>query len=158
GLAAEVRKVKEEDPDRRVYLVGRSGGSGLVLLTAEMLLPETLERVVLLSAAVSPGYDLRPALRTCRGGIVSFYSRADQLQLNLGTRQFGTVDRVYGPSAGLKGFVVPADLSAEDRALYGRLVQVPWRPRMLLEGHAGTHMGTFLPAFLGVEVAPWLRP
>jgi hypothetical protein len=157
-LASEVRQVKARDPDRPVYLLGKSGGTGLVLAAAEMLPPNTLERIVLLSAAVSPTYDLRGALRASRGGIVSFYSRFDHFILGWGTTQFGTVDRVYGPSAGLCRFTVPAGLSPEDRALYDHLVEVPWSPRMLCEGHTGTHFGTSLPAFLGKEVAPWLKP
>jgi hypothetical protein len=157
-LADQVRRLKEEDPDRPVYLVGKSGGTGLVLAAAEKLPPHTLERIVLLSAAVSPTYDLRAALRATRGGIVSFYSKYDQFILGWGTSQFGTVDRVYGPSAGLMKFNIPQDLSPEDRALYERLVEVPWCPRMICEGHPGTHFGTSLPAFLGKEVAPWLKP
>jgi hypothetical protein len=157
-LADEIRQVKARDPDCPVYLVGKSGGTGVVLAAAEMLPSQTLERIILLSAAVSPTYDLRPALRATRREIVSFYSRYDQFILGWGTWQFGTVDRVYGPSAGLRRFQVPTDLSAEDRALYDRLVEVPWSLRMLAEGHTGTHIGTSLPAFVGKEVAPWLRP
>ena len=157
-LAAEVRQVKARDPDRSVYLVGKSGGTGLVLAAAEQLPPGTLERIVLLSAAVSPDYDLRGALVATRGEIVSFYSRYDQVILGWGTRQFGTVDRVYGPSAGLCRFHIPPDLTAVDRALYDRLVEIPWSPRMICEGHTGTHFGTSLPAFLAREVAPWLMP
>jgi pimeloyl-ACP methyl ester carboxylesterase len=157
-LAAQVRQIKANEPDRPVYLVGKSGGTGLVLAAAEQLPAGTVERIVLLSAAVSPTYDLRGALRASRGGIVSFYSKYDLFVLGWGTSQFGTVDRVYGPSAGLRRFAVPPDLSAEDQALYGRLVEVPWNPRMICEGHPGTHFGTSLPAFLGTEVAPWLKP
>ena len=79
----------------------------------------------LLAAAVSPGYDLRLALRATRRQIVSFYSPLDQLILNLGTRHFGTIDRHYGPSAGLKGFDVPKGLDDHERLLYERLVQIP---------------------------------
>ena len=157
-LAAEVLRVKERDPGRPVYLVGKSGGAGLVLAAAEHLPPCTLKRIVLLSAAVSPAHDLRPALRATRREIVSFYSGYDQLVLGWGTREFGTIDRVYGPSAGLTGFRVPPDLPDEDRALYQRLVQIPWRPAMIREGNLGTHTGTSMPAFIGKEVAPWLKP
>jgi pimeloyl-ACP methyl ester carboxylesterase len=157
-LARDIRRLKAEDPDRPVYVVGKSGGTGLVLAAAEMLPPNTLERIVLLSAAVSPGYDLRRALKATRGQIVSFYSDYDLLILGWGTSQFGTVDRVYGPSAGLRRFSVPTGLSDADRALYQRLVEVPWKPRMICEGHTGAHFGTSLPAFLGKEVAPWLKP
>jgi hypothetical protein len=157
-LALQVRRLKDDDPVRPVYLVGKSGGTGLVLAAAELLPPQTLERIVLLSAAVSPTFDLRRALCASKGGIVSFRSKYDQIILGWGTSRFGTVDRVYGPSAGLVGFAVPADLSPQDRALYDRLIEIPWRPRMLGEGHPGTHFGTSLPAFLGKEVAPWLKP
>jgi hypothetical protein len=158
ALAAEVRRIKAEDPQRPVYLVGKSGGTGLVLAAANLLPPATLERIILLSAAVSPTYDLRPALRATKAQIVSFYSPYDALILGWGTSQFGTVDRVYGPSAGLRRFKPPPKLDAADRALYDRLIEVPWNPRMILEGHPGIHFGTSLPAFLGKEVAPWLMP
>jgi pimeloyl-ACP methyl ester carboxylesterase len=157
-LAAQVRRVKEEDPDRPVYLVGKSGGAGLALAAAERLPPATLERIILLSAAVSPTYDLRPALRATKGEVVSFYSIYDRLVLGWGTSKFGTVDRVYGISAGLRGFVVPKGLTDGDRALYDRLVQLPWKPGMIFEGHLGNHSGTSMPSFVAKEVGPWLKP
>jgi hypothetical protein len=157
-LATEVRKIKAQDPERPVFLVGKSGGTGLVLAAAEQLPPQSLERIILLSPALAPTYNLRPALRATKHEIVSFYSPYDQLVLNWGTSQFGTIDRYYGASAGLRGFVIPKDLNPEDQALYDRLVQVRWKPGMILEGHFGIHMGTSMPAFVAKEVAPWLRP
>lgn len=157
-LAAQILKVKEETPDRPVYVVGKSGGAGLVLAAAELLPPGTLERIILLSAAVRPNYDLRFALRATRGEIISFYSAYDQVILNWGTRQFGTVDRFYGASAGLHGFLIPPHLGPVDRALYAKLVQVPWKPGMIFEGHFGNHAGTSMPGFVGREVSPWLKP
>jgi pimeloyl-ACP methyl ester carboxylesterase len=156
-LAEEVVRYKELQPDRPVYLVGKSGGTALILAAAEKLPPRTVERIILLSAAVSPHHDLRPALRATEHEIVSYYSGYDRLVLGWGTSEFGTADRCYGPSAGLTGFIVPGSLSAVDRSLYDRLVQLPWGPRMILEGHLGTHTGTSAPAFLGKEVATWLR-
>jgi pimeloyl-ACP methyl ester carboxylesterase len=157
-LASEIRRAKADDPSRPVYLIGKSGGCGLALAAAERLPPKTLERIILLSAAVSPTYDLRGALRATRGEIVSFYSPLDQFVLGWGTSQFGTVDRIYGPSAGLQKLKIPEGLSPEDRAQYDRLVQVSWSWRMLLEGNLGGHTGTSLPIFLAKEVAPWLKP
>ena len=156
-LADQVNAVLARDPSTPVYLIGRSGGAALVIHTAEQLPPRSLERLILLSAGISSGYDLRPALRAVRGEIVSFHSKNDQLVLNWGTRTFGTLDRVRSPGAGLAGFVPPKDLDETDRALYARLVQIPWRPRMLCVGHTGSHLGTALPLFLGAEVAPWLK-
>ena len=142
---------------RRQHGEGRSGGAALVLYTAELLPPRSLERIVLLSAGISSGYDLRPALRSVRGEIVSFHSNNDQLVLNWGTRTFGTLDRVRSPGAGLNGFVLPKGLDESDRSLYDRLVQIPWRPRMLCVGNTGGHLSTAWPLFLAAEVAPWVK-
>lgn len=157
-LAAKVRRVKEQDPTRPVYLVGKSGGTALVLAAAEALPPQTLERVILLNAAVSPMHDLRPALRATKKEIVSFHSTNDRVILGWGTSNFGTADRYYGSSAGKDGFVMPRDLSAEDQALYQRLVQIPWNPWMMLDGYFGGHQGTSLPLFVANDLAPWLKP
>jgi pimeloyl-ACP methyl ester carboxylesterase len=157
-LADHVRVYRETHPGQPIYLVGRSGGAGLALLAAEQLPPGTLERIILLSPAVTPDYDLRPALRATRCEIVSFNSAHDRFILEWGTGRFGTVDRVYGPSAGLRGFRVPDGLSAADQELYARLVQIAWHPAMILEGHLGAHLGTTMPGFLSKEVAPWLKP
>jgi pimeloyl-ACP methyl ester carboxylesterase len=157
-LASEVRALKAAGPARPVYLVGHSGGAAVVLAAAERLPPATLERVVLLSAAVSPTFDLRDALRATRGEIVSFHSKRDCIFLGWFTSQFGTADRVYGPAAGLDGFVLPPDLDEEGRRLYGRLVQVPWRLSSLLRFQDGGHHGTTRPIFLATQVAPWLQP
>jgi pimeloyl-ACP methyl ester carboxylesterase len=157
-LAEAVRQVKANDPSRPVYLVGHSGGGGLVLAAAERLPPGTLERIVLLSAAVSPGYDLRPALRATRREIVSFNSAADSFFLGWGTTTFGTTDRVYGPAAGRYGFQIPDDLDEDGRQLYQRLVQLPWRWDMIFDFRGGLHNSTIAPHFLARHVAPWLKP
>lgn len=156
-LSQLVRRLQTEYPGRPIFFLAKSGGTGLALRAAELLPPATLERIVLLSPAVSPEYDLRAALRSTRREIVSYHSTYDQLVLNWGTRQFGTIDRVYGPSAGLHGFRAPAPLDEEGRNLYRRLVQVPWQPRMLGQFHTGGHAANSFPAFLQAEVAPWLR-
>jgi hypothetical protein len=156
-LAGLILAEKQQHPDRPIYLLANSGGTGLALLTAEHLPAQTLERIILLAAAVSPTYDLRPALRATRREIVNNYSTLDRIILHWGTSQFGTTDRYYVASAGCLGFTVPADLSTEDRALYARLVQIPWEPRLLLEFHTGGHSGWHSPGFLMNEVAPWLR-
>jgi pimeloyl-ACP methyl ester carboxylesterase len=157
-LAQQVRQRLEREPGRPIYLVGHSAGAGLVLATAERLPPQCLERIILLSAAVSPGYDLRGAFRACRGEIVSFSSTWDRLILDLGTSLFGTVDRVYGPAAGMGGFDVPADLDDEGRRLYGRLIQMPWRFEHVFQGCDGFHNGPCMPIYLSRQIAPWLMP
>ncbi|HEV8061820.1 MAG TPA: alpha/beta fold hydrolase, partial [Gemmataceae bacterium] len=71
-LADQIRKVKQEKPDRPVYILAHSGGSALALAAAEMLPERSIERIILLGAAVSPTYDLRPALRATNNGVISF--------------------------------------------------------------------------------------
>jgi hypothetical protein len=157
-LAEFIRDYHARYPHRPIYVVGKSAGTGLVLYAVQALAPGTVERVILLSAAVSPTFDLHGALRATRRELVSFYSRNDRMVLGWGTSQFGTVDRYYGNSAGLTGFVVPDRLSQEDRLLYQRLLQVPWSTRMMLrEGTTGTHKSTSMPWFLAAEVVPWLQ-
>lgn len=156
-LARLVGRLQARYAGKPIYFLAKSGGTGLALLAAGLLPEATLERIILLSAAVSPDFDLTAALRATRRQIVSFHSPHDQFILNWGTRQFGTIDRVYGPSAGLHGFRLPRDAGAETHAAYRRLVQVPWAFRMLAQGHTGGHGGNSLPAFLQTEVVPWLR-
>jgi pimeloyl-ACP methyl ester carboxylesterase len=155
-LAELIRDQLHREPDRPVYLIGHSAGAGMVLLAAGMLPPESVERIILLSPAVSPQFDLRPALKATRGEIVSFNSAFDRVVLDLGTSLFGTVDRRYESAAGLDGFEMPANLSAADREMYGRLVQVPWRVEKLLELQGGLHNSSVMPIFLAKQVKPWL--
>lgn len=155
-LAAKVLLYRKIHPDRPIYLVGKSGGAGLVLRTAEMLPPETLDRIILLSAAVSPEHDLGPALRATKREIVSFYSPYDWFILGWGTWQFGTADRVYSSSAGKRGFRRPPEGAAEAEP-YRRLVEISWSPAMIQEGYFGGHIGTSNASFLAREVAPWLK-
>jgi len=157
-LANELQRAQRANPTRPIYLIARSGGAGLALAAAERLPEGTLERIILLSAAVSPQYDLRPALRAARNEIVSFYSDLDVVVLGWGTSQFGTSDRHYCCSAGRVGFSKPDSTEADSEELYRRLVQVRWTPAMLLTGHTGGHTGTALPTFLAREVTPWLKP
>jgi pimeloyl-ACP methyl ester carboxylesterase len=157
-LAEEIQSYRDAHPGRPVYLVGKSGGAGLVLGAAGQLSEPALERIVLLSPAVSHDYDLRPALRAVKQQIVVYYSPYDRFVLSWGTKHFGTIDRYYEPGAGLDGFLVPQNLSMEDAHLYGRLIQVRWNPRMIREGNLGGHLGTSMPGFIGHEVGRWLRP
>ncbi len=157
-LAEAVRQAQAREPSRPIYLLGHSAGAGVILAAAEKLPPASLERILLLSAAVSSTYDLRGALRATRREVVCFNSTYDRLCLDWGTSVFGTVDRVYGPAAGLGGFQPPTDLDEEGRELYRRLVQVPWRLEMVLKCTDGSHHGPCMPIFLARQVAPWLLP
>ena len=155
-MVAEVEAFRNEKPAAPVFLVGKSGGTGVVVRALEGLPEDAVEAAVLLSSALSPGYDLSRALRAVRRELVLFWSPLDLIVLGVGTRLFGTIDRVSGVSAGLVGFRQPVDLDESGRAQYAKLRQIRWSPGMARTGYLGGHVGPDHPAFLGRYVLPIL--
>ena len=103
-LADAVRQFRARQPDDPVFLVAKSGGSGVVVKALEQLEENSVCRAVLLSPALSPRYDLTAALRAVSKEMVVFWSPWDVIVLGAGTRVFGTADRVRTASAGMTGF------------------------------------------------------
>ncbi len=160
GLVAEaVRSFQSAQPDDPVFLVGKSGGTGVMVKALEELDEESVERVVLLAPALSPGYDLTPSLRAVRSDVVVFWSPYDVIILGAGTRLFGTIDGVRSVGAGLVGFVTPGpdDPDPERIRQYAKLRPVRWEPRMASTGYLGGHFGPDSPIFLRKYVVPLLR-
>lgn len=153
-MAGQVREFRETVPEGRVFLVGKSGGSGIVARALESLPEDAVERAVLLAPALSPSYDLSRALQAVRTEMVVFWSPLDVFVLGMGTRIFGTVDRVGSVAAGLTGFRVP---DSADPVQYAKLHQVPWRWSMSSSGYLGGHVGPDNPRFLRRYVVPLLR-
>jgi hypothetical protein len=137
----------------RVSLVGKSGGCGIVVGALERLPAESVDVAVLLAPAVSPNYDLEPALRAVRRKLIVFWSPLDLLILGAGTLVFGTIDRRHTISAGLVGFRNVDRLSP---AALGKFEQIRWTPVMCRTGYFGGHVGPDLPWFLERYVAPIL--
>jgi pimeloyl-ACP methyl ester carboxylesterase len=158
AMAEEVRAFREGHPGRPVFLVGKSGGTGLIVRTLELLPEGAVEAAVLMAPAISPRYDLRRALSAVRRELVVFWSPLDVFILGVGTALFGTIDRVRGVSAGMVGFRVPSGLDEEGKRLYARLRQVRWSPGMLRTFNFGGHVGPDNPAFLRKYVVPLLHP
>jgi len=158
-IADIIERYKTDWPGDPVFLVAKSGGSGVVVKALELLGETMVERVVLLAPAMSPAYDLTGALRAVRRDIVVFWSPLDVIVLGAGTRLFGTIDRVKTVSAGLVGFQVPSlgNLAESPGHSYGKLRQVRWRPRMAATGYFGGHVGPDSPMFLRKYVVPLLR-
>ena len=129
GMAAEVAEFEARRPGAPVFLVGKSGGTGLVIRALERLPEDTVEAAVLLAPALSPGYDLSRALRAVRREMVVFWSPIDVFVLGLGTRIFGTIDR-HVVSAGLVGFRRPESLDERGQVA---VRQAP--PGALAAGH-----------------------
>ena len=159
AIVEEVLEWRERSPSKPVFLVGKSGGTWIVVRALEGLPADSVEAVVLLAPAISPDYDLTRALRAVRREMVAFWSPLDLIVLGAGTWLFRTTDRVRSVSAGLVGFRPPASLDDEGRSQYGKLRQVRWRSEMARTGYLGGHVGADSPAFLRKYVVPLLtRP
>jgi len=156
-LADEVTAFRARSSGRPVFLVGKSGGTGVVVKALELLPDGAVDGAVLIAPALSPRYDLTRALRAVRLEVVVFWSPLDVIVLGAGTRIFGTIDRIKAVSAGLVGFRVPAPGSEERRTQYAKLRQIRWRPVMASTGYLGGHVGPDSPAFLRKYVVPLLR-
>lgn len=142
-LAARLTEYRTQHPQQPVHLVAHSGGTGIAAMALEQMDPAApITAAVLLASALSPEYNLAPALRRTAFGIYNLYSPHDFFYLGLGTTTFGTIDRKRRLAAGKIGFVAPPDLSAADAELYRtRLHQVVWRKEWLHARHAGGHLG-----------------
>jgi len=151
-LASTVATYVAAMPERPVTLIGHSGGAAVVVWALEAM-PERcrVDRVILLAPALTPTYDLSPALKRVGERMYVMYSPADVGLMAAGTFAFGTMDGAHSVSAGLKGFELPAD--AADRAQYTKVRQVPWTLDLAKSGHLGGHMGwtttRFAREFLG---------
>lgn len=142
-LAQRIRQYQQDHPGKPVHLVGHSAGTGLAAMALEQLDDhDSITSAVFLASALSPGYDLVPALRRSRHGIHHFHSRYDGFYLIWGTSTFGTIDRRRCRAAGADGFQIPKGLSPADADIWQTgLRQVPWQWSMIKVGHPGGHLG-----------------
>jgi pimeloyl-ACP methyl ester carboxylesterase len=144
-------------PQEKIVLIGNSTGTHVVLAATEMLPADSVERIVVMASTVSAGYDLRPALRCSRDGVVALFSREDNVVAVAGDA-FGTADRRHDVQvAGENGFAVPRP-SHPDADLFRKLRQVAWDPSMEWTGHLGGHAGFLRPRFVSAYVVPLLLP
>jgi hypothetical protein len=158
---AEAQKIADKitaryraDPRTPILLTSHSGGTGLCVWALEKLPADVMvERVMLLSSALSPGYDLSKALSHVRGKVYAFSSPNDALVLGAGTSLFGTIDGRKCQAAGLCGFACP---ETADKDQYAKLVPVPYDPVWVKYGNIGDHIGVTSRAFSEAIVAPIL--
>ena len=154
-LAVQVDTHRRTCPRQRIYLLGHSAGSAVVLAAAEALPENSVDRIVLLSPSVSATHDLRPALRASRCGIDVYYNELDLLVLGLCTTVVGTADHGCRTAAGREGFT-PIICTPDDAALYGKLRQHPSQPAFQSADHYRGHYGDTLPAYLRAHILPLL--
>lgn len=155
-IALRIVEYQQKYPGRPVDIVGHSGGGAMAILIAESLPAEVrLRHIALVAPALSPRYDLSPALRHVSGMVTNFYSRGDFLFLGLYTLLLGSIDRRCGPCAGMIGFAPPPDPAPDTPSLYAaRLRQRPWRLRDVLDLNFGGHVAVTNALFVARHVAP----
>lgn len=153
-LAEEIASHARSAPGQAIQLVGFSGGGGLAMLVANELPADVnLDQIVVIAAAIAPDFDITPALRLARRGLVNFYSSQDTVILGWGTRTWGTIDRSKTDSAGQVGFKKPDGGLRE----HDRLRQIAWTPEWRRLGHDGGHMGWLAKGWACEVLAPILR-
>ncbi len=161
-LARRILAFHRANPQATIHLFACSGGVGVALFALEAIyrcrtrghdrptgnrsLP-IIDTLVLACPAVSPGYNLTPALGVVRR-CYALVSHRDSIILGLGTRIFGTTDRHFTKSAGMVGFRIPPGLTDQDASCYDRLREIRWSPEFKKEGHGGGHSGSISLLFL----------
>lgn len=150
-LAYRINRYRTTFPGRPVVLVGMSGGAAIAAWAAESLHPaQNIDGAILINAALSPSYNLTPALNNMRRGMVSFYSERDWVLLGLGTQMLGTMDGKHSVGAGKERFVIPPAMPDA----YTRLYQIGWTREMARSGHSGGHLSSAASGFVARYIAP----
>jgi hypothetical protein len=156
-LARRLLAFRRAHPQAVIHVLAFSGGAGIAVFACERLRGRPIiETLTLACPALSPGYNLGPALQSVKR-CYALVSRRDSYVLGLGTRIFGTTDRRFSPAAGLVGFHVPPDASDDDRGAYQRLFEIQWSPSLRRYGHHGGHVGWGSVPLLRDHLPPILR-
>jgi hypothetical protein len=100
-IACSVTAIRRDAPHAHIFFVGQSAGVEIVLAAAEMLPPHSIDRLILLSAAVSSDHDLTVALKATTYGIDNFWSADDDL---FDSEHYRNADGIPGRAAGRVGF------------------------------------------------------
>lgn len=123
-IACTVAAIRKECPHVPIYLVGHSAGARIVLAAAEMSPAHSIDRVIVMAAAVSCGYDLMGVLKATRGGVDNFYSDGDGV-LESAIYHATLADGTRTQAAGQIGFRAPL-ADAKQKAAYCNVRNYPW--------------------------------
>ncbi|MGD0540500.1 MAG: hypothetical protein ABSB33_03170 [Tepidisphaeraceae bacterium] len=144
------------DPQSPIYITAHSGGCGLAVWALAKLPPDVnVQTVIFIAPALSPRFDLSPALHHVTGKLYVFSSRFDTVVLFTGTRIFGTIDGVQTEAAGFCGFMQPKDA---DPRMYQKLVSRAYQSDWARYGDFGDHIGGMSRAFAAAILAPLISP
>ncbi len=135
-LAERITARARQEPRGRIVITAHSGGTGILVWALERLPDDvSVDDVLLIASALSPSYDLSPALSRVRGKAYSLSSPNDALVLGLGTQLFRTIDGQKTEAAGRGGFRRPA--RPADPAQYDKLMPMPYDPAWMEYGLDG---------------------
>ncbi|MCA9083102.1 MAG: hypothetical protein KDA81_03560 [Planctomycetaceae bacterium] len=148
-VANRIAGYKQAYPDRPVHLFALSAGAGIACEALTMLpMGCQADSVILLGPALSPGYDMKEALKGTRNGIDSYQSVMDIPVLVGLTTIVGTIDGQHSPAVGAVGFVTERS---------PRLRQHFYNPKMIVQGHYGGHFGWTAPKFVEQNLLPIMQ-
>ncbi len=156
-LARKLLAFRRAHPRTVIHVLAYSGGAGIAVFALERLRGRQLvDTLILACPALSPQYNLGPALRSAKR-CFALVSRRDRGILGLGTRIFGTTDRKHSAAAGMTSFSIPESASADDVDEYRKLREVRWTPELQADGHTGGHTGWVSSPLLRRHLLPLLR-
>ncbi len=156
-LARKILTFRRSHPDTTIHLLAISGGAGIAVFACEYLQRRGLiDTFILAGAAMSPQYNLAPALRAVNRCYATT-SEKDKWILGVGTRLFGTTDRQRVSAGGMVGFKLPENITEEDRQAYERFGEIRWEPSWARDGHLGGHTSWVMSEFVRSHLVPILR-
>lgn len=123
-LARSVATIRKDAPNSHIFFVAHSVGAHVALMAAERSPPKSVDRVILLHAAISCTYDLTLALKNTRMGIDNFWSSEDAI-LDAMVQHKSTADGRKVPAAGRVGFQL-ASRDKKDIEAYRAVRQYRW--------------------------------
>ena len=160
-LAQRILEFKKNFPQRRLFLIGHSGGCKMAVGVLERLSSykkTPVEKALLLAPCLSSRYDLRAAMSSTKSGIAAFCSPLDvPIPLPL-TLAHGVANGNVSMSAAFVGFQLPVGLAEYEQTAYrSNLYQRKYQLNMVRSGHVGGHFGWTNPKFVASYLAPLIR-
>jgi hypothetical protein len=151
-ISQMIQQERAANPQEKIFLTTHSAGAGLGAWALEALPDDVkIDTMVMMSPALSPTYDLSPALKHIAGHLYVFTSLADIIVLSTGTKLFGTIDGVKTDAAGRVGFTTPP---GADAAQYAKVVQLPYDPSWIKYNDFGDHIGGLNRSFAKNVIVP----